>query len=113
MSDCIFCRIVRGEVPCKKVFEDESVLALWDIQQQAPVHILVIPKRHLRSAMDLTPGDGELLSHLFAALRIVARDQGVAETGFRILANTGPDSGQQVDHLHFHLMGGRKLGPLA
>lgn len=112
MSDCIFCQIVRGEIPSSKVYEDDRIMAFWDINKQVPVHILVIPKRHLRSVMELGLADGELLTQIFAAIRAIAKEQGVSETGFRVLSNSGPDSGQMVDHLHFHILGGRKLGAL-
>lgn len=113
MENCIFCKIVRGEVPSRKVYEDDWVMAFHDINPQAPVHVLVIPKRHLRNVMDLTEGDGELVARLLAAVRQVAREQGVAESGFRLIANTGPNAGQEVHHLHFHILGGKRLGPLA
>ncbi|MFO7171714.1 MAG: histidine triad nucleotide-binding protein [Bacillota bacterium] len=110
MQDCIFCKIVRGELPSAKVYEDDLVLAFKDINPQAPVHVLVIPKAHYASVMELPAQDGQLLSRLFSAIQQVARELGVAETGFRLVANTGPDSGQMVPHLHFHILGGRKMG---
>lgn len=114
MSDsCIFCRIVRGEIPSTRVYEDEAVLAFKDINPAAPVHILVIPKQHVADLMSLDAKDGSLLSRMVQAAQQVARNQGVEVSGFRLLTNNGPDSGQVVHHLHFHLIGGRKLGPLA
>lgn len=110
MQDCIFCKIVRGEIPSTKLYEDDLVMAFKDINPQAPVHALVIPKRHLENVMDLTLADAELASRLFAAIRAVAREQGVAESGFRLVSNTGPDGGQIVPHLHFHILGGKRIG---
>lgn len=110
--DCIFCKIVAGQIPSNKVYEDEQVLAFHDIQPQAPVHVLVIPKRHFASVNDLSAGEGSMLSHAFAAIQQVARTAGIAESGYRVITNTGKDSGQVVHHLHFHVMGGRSLGPL-
>ncbi|MCG0238763.1 MAG: histidine triad nucleotide-binding protein [Firmicutes bacterium] len=110
MQDCIFCKIVRGELPSTKVYEDDLVLAFKDINPQAPVHVLVIPKAHYENVLELPAHDGQLLSRLLSAIQQVARELGVAETGFRLVANTGPDSGQMVPHLHFHILGGRKMG---
>ncbi len=112
MSDCIFCRIAAGEIPSDKVYEDNDILAFRDINPKAPVHILVIPKQHLVSLNDVASPDEALLGRMMVVLRDLAADQGVSETGYRVLSNCGPDGGQEVDHLHFHLLGGRKLGPL-
>jgi histidine triad (HIT) family protein len=105
--DCLFCRIVLGEIPSTKVYEDDLVLAFRDIAPRSPTHILVIPKEHIASAADLTDGDGPLLGRLFAATAQIARDQGIAEAGYRLVSNVGRWGGQTVDHLHLHLMGGR------
>ena len=105
--DCLFCRIVRGETPSDKVFEDDLVLAFRDIAPRSPTHILVIPKEHIASAADLTEADGPLLGRLFATTARIARDEGIAEAGYRLVSNVGRWGGQSVDHLHFHLMGGR------
>jgi histidine triad (HIT) family protein len=110
--DCIFCKIVAGEIPARKVFEDDQVVAFHDINPQAPVHVLVIPKKHLASVNDVRAEDTPMLGHLFAAVQQVAREMGIAESGYRLVANTGKDSGQVVHHLHFHVMGGRPLGHL-
>ena len=112
-SDCIFCKIVAGEIPSKKVFEDEYVYAFHDIQPQAPVHVLVIPKKHLASVHELTLEDSDMLGHVFAAAQEVARSTGIAESGYRVVSNAGKDAGQVVHHLHFHILGGRPMGPLA
>jgi histidine triad (HIT) family protein len=106
-SDCLFCRIVSGDVPARTVHDDDAVLAFHDIAPQSPVHILVIPKRHIGSAADLTEGDGPILGRLFAATAQIAREQGLDDDGYRIVSNVGRDGGQTVDHLHLHLMGGR------
>lgn len=111
-ADCIFCKIAAGEIPTNKVYEDEAVLAFHDIQPQAPVHVLVIPKKHLASANDLHAEDAALLGHIFSAVQNVAKSTGVAETGYRVITNVGKDAGQAVHHLHFHVLGGKTLGHL-
>jgi len=105
--DCLFCRIVRGEVPATIVADDDLVLAFNDIAPRSPTHILVIPKEHIASAADLTEDDGPLLGRLFATTAKIAREQGIADAGYRIVSNVGQWGGQSVDHLHLHLMGGR------
>ena len=104
---CLFCRIVAGEIPSKKVTEDDLVLAFHDIAPRSPTHILVVPKAHIPSADDLTEADGPLLGRMFAVLAAIARDAGLADDGYRVVSNVGRWGGQSVDHLHFHLMGGR------
>lgn len=111
--DCLFCKIAAGEIPSSKVYEDEHVLAFRDINPVAPVHVLVIPKQHLASIADIGPDHVDLLARLFAAVQRVAAETGVAETGYRVVTNTGRDAGQQVFHLHLHVLGGRLLGPVA
>ena len=106
-AECLFCRIVAGEIPSTRVHEDEEVIAFRDIAPRAPTHILVIPRRHVASAADLTEADGHMLGRLFAVTAQIARDQGIAEGGYRIVTNVGTWGGQTVDHLHLHLMGGR------
>jgi histidine triad (HIT) family protein len=105
--DCLFCRIVRGEIPSTKVDEDDLVLAFRDIAPRSPTHILVIPKEHIASAADLTADDGPMLGRLFAATARIAREEGIADAGYRLVSNVGRWGGQTVDHLHIHLMGGR------
>jgi len=112
MSDCIFCRIAAGEIPATRVYEDEEILGFLDISPEAPVHILVIPKKHISSLNDLSPEDSALAGRMLIAAARIAGEQGIAQSGYRVLTNTGPDSGQAVDHLHFHVLGGRKLGKL-
>lgn len=107
MADCLFCRIVAGQVPATRVHEDDLVIAFRDIAPRAPTHILLIPRRHIASAADLTEADGPLLGRLFAVAAQIARDEGIADGGYRIVTNIGAWGGQTVDHLHFHLMGGR------
>lgn len=109
MENCLFCRIAAGEIPADIVYRDDEVIAFKDINPQAPSHILVIPKRHIASMVDLTLEDGPLLAHLFVAAKDIAHELGL-EQGYRFLTNVGPDAGQSVFHLHFHLLGGRKLG---
>ncbi len=106
--DCIFCKIVNGEIPSSKVYEDESVLAFNDINPCAPVHILVIPKKHIESAVKLTEEDNELIAHIFQVIRKIAEEQGL-ENGFRLVSNVGEDGGQTVKHLHFHVLGKKKF----
>ena len=105
--DCLFCRIVGGEVPADRVAEDDQVIVFRDINPRAPTHVLAIPRRHVPSAADLTDADGDLLAALFGALRRVAEQAGLR--GYRIVTNVGPESGQSVLHLHFHLLGGRSM----
>ena len=108
-SDCLFCRIVADELPSTRVHEDELVIAFRDIAPRSPTHILLIPRRHIASAADLVEADGPLLGRLFAMAADLARSEGIAEGGFRIVSNVGRWGGQTVDHLHFHLMGGRSF----
>jgi len=107
MNDCIFCKIVSGEIPSKKAYEDDTVLAFYDINPAAPVHILVIPKKHIESAVKLTGEDDALIAHIFEVIRIIADEQGL-ENGFRLVSNVGEDGGQTVKHLHFHILGKKK-----
>ncbi len=108
MESCLFCRIIRGEIPSSKVYEDAHCFAFRDIQPEAPVHILVVPKHHVANAMEGAEVPG-LMDALFAAAANVARQEGVADDGFRMVLNTGEKAGQSVPHLHLHLIGGRKL----
>ena len=108
-SDCLFCRIVAGEVPADIVASDDAVLAFRDINPQAPTHVLVIPREHLASAADLAEHHGDLLAAMFSMANRVATEDGRAESGYRLVFNVGPDSGQSVDHLHLHVLGGRSL----
>ena len=106
MNDCLFCKIVAGEIPCNKVYENDAVLAFRDINPQAPVHVLIVPKKHLDNILQC---DGETAAALTDAVRVVAAQEGVDESGFRVISNCGRDGAQSVGHLHVHLLGGRAL----
>ena len=110
MAETIFDKIIRREIPADIVYEDEAVLAFRDVSPQAPVHVLVIPKRPLVNLLNASFDDTLLLGQLMTAAAHVARTLGLEETGFRVVVNVGPDGGQSVDHLHLHLLGGRPLG---
>jgi histidine triad (HIT) family protein len=109
MSDCLFCKIVAGEIPSTKVYEDDKVLAFHDIDKKAPVHLLIIPKKHVDSLAALEASDFDTVAHIMRVVQKLAADFGLKD-GFRVVANTGKDGGQTVNHLHFHLLGGRSLG---
>ena len=107
MTDCLFCKIAAGEVPSTMVHSDDVVVAIRDIAPRAPTHILLMPRRHVASALELTDADAPLMGRLFAAAAESARQEGIADNGYRLVANVGRWGGQTVDHLHLHLMGGR------
>ena len=107
MSDCLFCRIVNKTVPSRQLYEDDRSLAFEDINPQARVHILVIPKRHLSSLADVQESDVPLIGHLMMICAKMAKERGIEESGYRVVANTGAEAGQTVFHLHFHVLGGR------
>ena len=109
MSDCIFCKIVNGEIPSKKVYEDDKVLAFEDINPQAPVHILVIPKEHIPSIKDINEDNIDVISHIHLVIKRLAKEKGIEQDGFRIVNNCGEKGGQTVGHLHYHLLGGRQM----
>jgi histidine triad (HIT) family protein len=109
LSDCIFCRIARGELGTEFVAETEAVVAFRDIHPHAPTHVLVIPRRHVASLNDLDPAEFGLVAELLSVATRVARQEGIAESGYRVLTNNGPDAGQTVFHLHAHVLGGRRL----
>ncbi len=106
--DCIFCKIVNGEIPSTKVYEDETVYAFNDLSPQAPVHVLVIPKEHITSAADITEENSAVIAHIFEVIAKIAKEKGL-DDGYRIVNNCGDSAGQTVKHLHFHLMGGREF----
>ncbi|AGA70412.1 HIT family hydrolase, diadenosine tetraphosphate hydrolase [Desulfitobacterium dichloroeliminans LMG P-21439] len=110
MSDCIFCKIINKEIPSEVVYEDEVVLAFKDINPVAPVHVLIIPKKHSESLNDLSPEDEALVGHLIIVATRLAKELGIADSGYRLVNNCGDDGGQVVKHLHFHLIGGKRLG---
>lgn len=109
-EDCLFCRVAATEIPADIVFEDDVVIAFRDISPKAPVHILLIPREHISSAASLTDDNGPMLGRMFAVAAQLARDEGIARDGFRLVTNSGSAAGQTVRHLHFHLLGGRQLG---
>ena len=106
--DCLFCKIVAGEIPSTKVYEDEKVLAFRDIAPQAPTHILVIPKCHIGSVAEITTENSGVVAHIFEVIPTIAAAEGL-ENGYRVVSNCGADAGQTVHHLHFHILGGREL----
>ncbi len=108
MTDCLFCKIIRGEIPAKKVHEDEHTFAFEDISPQAPTHVLIVPKKHIRGLKEAVQEDAELIGHLQLAAAKIGRQRGIEE-GYRTVLNVGPKSGQSVFHLHLHLLGGRDL----
>jgi len=109
MSDCIFCKIIAGEIPSTQVYNDEVVTAFRDINPAAPTHILIITNRHIASVNDLTIDDEQVMGHLFTAAKQIAEQEGIAESGYRLIMNTGPDGRQEVLHIHLHLLGGQKM----
>ena len=108
-TDCLFCRIAAGEIPSTQLHADDEVIAIRDIAPRAPTHVLLIPRRHIASAADLTEADGPLLGRLFSVAAQLARSEGIADAGYRLVSNVGRWGGQSVDHLHIHLMGGRSF----
>ena len=110
MNNCLFCKIIKGEIPSNKVYEDDEVLAFRDINPVAPVHILVIPKKHIDSIVQLEKEDELLVGKIYTVINKIAKQEGIYEKGFRVIVNCGEDGGQEIKHLHFHLIGGKKLG---
>lgn len=110
MDDCLFCGIVDGKVKARFVYQDDDVVAFEDIHPRAPVHVLVIPRKHISGVLDIGPDDGPLIGKIFQVAARLAKDLGIAESGFRIVVNSGADSGQSVFHIHYHLLGGRPMG---
>ena len=108
MADCLFCKIIAGEIPSTKVYEDDSVFAFRDIAPQAPTHILVIPKAHISGCNGVTPENCNLVAHIFEVIPRIAAAEGLTG-GYRVASNCGDDAGQTVHHLHFHILGGQKL----
>ena len=109
MGDCLFCAIVDGKAKANIVYQDERVVAFKDIRPRAPVHFLIIPRKHLAGVLDIESEDSELIGEVFQVAARLAREHGIAETGFRVVVNSGPDAGQSVLHLHYHLIGGRQM----
>lgn len=110
MPECLFCRIVAKEIPSKAVYEDGEIYGFEDIHPQAPVHVLLVPKKHLAHTLDVTEASAPLLGRLVLAANRVARERGVAESGFRLVVNTNREGGQVIFHLHLHLLAGRAMG---
>lgn len=109
MEDCVFCKIANGDIPSKKVYEDEDMLCFYDINPEAPVHVLFIPKKHIESINDLNEENSYIVSKIFLKMKDVAKKLGIADKGYRIISNCGEDAGQTVHHLHFHMLGGEKF----
>lgn len=111
-QECIFCRIVRGEIPSERVLENETLIAFRDIQPAAPTHVLIVPREHIRSVSDLNDDDAAIAGALMLAARTIAAQEGLTERGYRVITNMGEWGCQSVDHLHLHVIGGRQLGAL-
>lgn len=110
MSDCLFCKIIAGDIPSDKVYEDDKMLAFKDIEPQAPTHIVIVPKTHISSANEVTADNAEYIAHIWTVIPKIAKELGIDENGYRVVNNCGKDGGQTVNHIHFHLMGGREFG---
>lgn len=110
MSDCLFCKIINGEIPSEKVYEDDKVYAFRDVNPQAPIHFLVVPKEHISSALELNDSNKDVVGHAFTVVSEIAKNMGFDKSGFRIVNNCGKDGGQTVGHLHFHVLAGRNIG---
>ena len=108
MADCIFCRIAAGEIPSNKLYEDDQLLAFYDLDPQAPTHFLVIPKAHIASAAEIPPQNSAVVAHIYEVIARLAAELGL-EQGFRVVTNCGPQGGQTVPHLHFHVLAGRDM----
>ena len=109
MKDCIFCKIISGEVPCNKMYEDDMVLSFKDISPGAPCHFLIIPKKHIDSLNDISQEDSKVIAHIFIVAKKLAAQNNIDKSGYRIVSNCGADAGQSVKHVHFHVLGGRNL----
>lgn len=111
MNDCLFCKIIKKQIPSNTLYEDEEIIAFEDINPAAPIHTLVIPKKHIEKITDLNVEDEAVVGKIYSVINKIAKQQGIYEKGFRVIVNCGEDGGQEVKHLHFHLLGGKKLGP--
>ena len=107
--DCLFCKIINGEIPSEKVYEDEYVYAFNDISPTTPVHVLIVPKKHISTINDIEENDAELIGRIYLAVKNIAQEKGIAEDGYRVVTNCNQMAGQTVFHIHFHLLGGREL----
>lgn len=110
MNDCLFCKIIKGEIPSNKVYEDDEILAFYDINPAAPIHILVIPKKHIDSLAKIEKEDELLIGKIYVVINKIAEEKGFKEEGYRVIVNCGKNGGQEVMHLHFHVLAGTKLG---
>lgn len=110
MEDCIFCKIINREITSKIVYEDNEILAFYDIDPVAPIHILIIPKKHIETVVDLKKEEETLIGKIYSVINKIAKEEGISEKGFRVVVNCKEDGGQEINHLHFHLIGGKKLG---
>ena len=110
MESCLFCKIIKGEIPADKVYEDDEILAFKDIKAAAPIHILVIPKKHIDSLAQLEKQDEALIGRIYGVINKIAKEQGFLDKGYRVIVNCGKNGGQEVMHLHFHLLAGNELG---
>lgn len=110
MEDCVFCKIIKREIPSDIVYEDDRVIAFKDVNPAAPIHILVVPKKHIENLLQVSEDDGDIISYIYKVINKIANDNNFAQNGFRVIANCGKDSGQEVMHIHFHVLGGKKLG---
>ncbi len=111
MNDCLFCNIINGEIPSKKVYETDKVYAFYDINPEAPVHVLIVPKSHIASHNELSEDNIDVMKDIHLAVNEIAKQLGISESGFRLINNCGADAGQTVFHLHYHLVGGTAMGP--
>ncbi len=109
MSDCIFCKIIKKEIPAKIVYEDDKVVAFEDVNPQAPVHILIVPIKHIPTILDITQDDNALIGHIFMVANNIAKNKGISGSGFRTVFNCNKDAGQAVYHIHLHILGGRRM----
>jgi histidine triad (HIT) family protein len=109
MSDCLFCKIEKGDIPAEKVYDGDGVFAISDINPQAPVHLLIIPKKHYSTILELDEKDHDLVGSVFSAANCLAKDYGLDQSGFRVVVNCGAEAGQSVFHVHYHLLGGRAM----
>ncbi len=110
MEDCLFCKIIKGEVPSNKVYEDEEILAFHDIKPSAPIHILVIPKKHITSLAHMEKEDEAIIGKIYSVINKIAEDEGFKQDGYRVVVNCGKNGGQTVMHLHFHILAGKQFG---
>ena len=109
MSDCIFCKIIKGDIPSSKVYEDDKILCFKDIAPMAPVHLLVIPKEHIQAAEFITDDNADVVAYIFSKIPVIAKQVGISESGYRVITNHGKDARQSVPHLHLHILAGKEL----